>query len=1100
MDSAGNVYVADTWNDRIQKFTADGQYLTQWGSYGSGPEQFNLPRAVAVDSAGNVYVADSRNSRIQKFTADGQYLTQWGSEGSGPGEFDSPEGIAVDSAGNVYVADTWNDRIQKFTADGQYLTQWGSRGSGPGEFTWPLAVAVDSAGDVYVADTYNDRIQKFTADGQYLTQWDSYGSGPGEFDSPYGIAVDSAGNVYVADTVNYRIQKFTADGQYLTQWGSYGSGPGQFELPEGVAVDNAGNVYVADTLNSRIQRFNSEGDFLVQWGSRGSGPGEFIGAEGVAVDSAGNVYVADTINHRIQKFTADGQYLTQWGSLGSAPGQFVLPKDIAVDNAGTLYIADTINNRIQKFRPVPFVDNSKAIVVAGGGPFPGNNLWDATQMCANFAYRTLTYQGFTKEDIYYLTSDLDLDLDNNGEPDDVDGDVTSANLEHAITTWAADADSLVVYLTDHGGGDTFRMSGTETLSSSELDSWLDVLQETMPRRVVVIYDACDSGSFSSTLTPPAGKDRIVITSTSPGESAYFVSQGTISFSNFFWTHVFNGLDIAEAFRFASDAITQAIGTQHPQVDANGNGQAGEAEDLTMMEGVFIGNGTDLHEDRPVIGSVSEAQTVEDTNSATLSAFNVTDADGIMRVWAVIWPPEYQQGSSDSPVLQLPTIDLWPAEESGNWDGVYEGFSMAGTYQIAIYAKDRIGNTSLPSLTTVSVNNPLSRKAVIVVGGSSSDPLRPLVENCGGFAYEALTFQGYTDDDIYFMSPVGIQGVDVWPTLSNIEYALTDWAQEGTYDVVLYLVGDGNLGTFSVNETETLAASDLDAWLDELQEHISGTVTVVYDACRSASFLSALTPPAGKERIVISSAAEDEAAHFIARGAISFSAYFWRALLDGTNVRDAFLYAKVAIESTGRGQTAQLDDNGNGVGNEKTDGQLARNSGIGAGIMLAGDDPLIGSICPAQTLYGENTSATIWVEDVTTTGTIDSVWAVVAISGYSTGDASVPVTELPTLELDHVGGGRYEGTYVDFSALGRYDVAVYAKDEEGNVSVPSTTTVTHAMLGDVNTDNEANAVDVQLVINEALSIPTSYDCDLNLDGLVNALDVQFVINAALGVEN
>ena len=213
----------------------------------------------------------------------------------------------------------------------------------------------------------------------------------------------------------------------------------------------------------------------------------------------------------------------------------------------------------------------------------------------------------------------------------------------------------------------------------------------MVGRVVVIYDACDSGSFSSSLTPPAGKERIVIASTSPGESAYFVSQGTISFSDFFWTHIFNGLDIAEAFTFASESIAQAIGTQHPQVDANGNGQAGEAEDLMLIEGVFIGNGTDLHEDRPVIGGVSAPQTIEDTNSATLAAFNVTDTDGIMRVWAVIWPPEYEQGSSDSPVLRLPSTDLSPVG-GDNYEVTYDGFSIAGTYQVAIYAKDRIGNT------------------------------------------------------------------------------------------------------------------------------------------------------------------------------------------------------------------------------------------------------------------------------------------------------------------------------------------------------------------------------------------------------------------------
>ncbi|MGE5529598.1 MAG: 6-bladed beta-propeller, partial [Patescibacteria group bacterium] len=102
---------------------------------------------VAVDAAGNVYVADSYNHRVQKFTSGGTYLTQWGGEGSGNGQFKYPHGIAVDAAGYVYVTDRDNRRVQKFTADGAYITQWGD-----GLFTIPEAIAVSADGRVYVAD------------------------------------------------------------------------------------------------------------------------------------------------------------------------------------------------------------------------------------------------------------------------------------------------------------------------------------------------------------------------------------------------------------------------------------------------------------------------------------------------------------------------------------------------------------------------------------------------------------------------------------------------------------------------------------------------------------------------------------------------------------------------------------------------------------------------------------------------------------------------------------------------------------------------------------------------------------------------------------
>jgi len=83
------VYVADSWNNRIQKFTKDGRFLSAWGSYGSGDGQFNYPRGIAIDTDGLVYVADSWNNRIQKFTKDGQFLSAWGSEGSGDGQFNA---------------------------------------------------------------------------------------------------------------------------------------------------------------------------------------------------------------------------------------------------------------------------------------------------------------------------------------------------------------------------------------------------------------------------------------------------------------------------------------------------------------------------------------------------------------------------------------------------------------------------------------------------------------------------------------------------------------------------------------------------------------------------------------------------------------------------------------------------------------------------------------------------------------------------------------------------------------------------------------------------------------------------------------------------
>jgi uncharacterized protein (TIGR02145 family) len=161
VDAAGNVYVTDLGNRRIQKFDSSGAFLTTWGTQGSGEGRFEGPTAVVADAAGNVYVSDSRNDRIQKFDSNGAFLTRWGGTGFGDGQLRSPRGLAVDAAGNIYVADQGNDRVQTFDSNGVFLTTWGTTGSGDGQFDNLPGVAVDTTGNVYVVEVGNSRIQKF---------------------------------------------------------------------------------------------------------------------------------------------------------------------------------------------------------------------------------------------------------------------------------------------------------------------------------------------------------------------------------------------------------------------------------------------------------------------------------------------------------------------------------------------------------------------------------------------------------------------------------------------------------------------------------------------------------------------------------------------------------------------------------------------------------------------------------------------------------------------------------------------------------------------------------------------------------------------------
>ncbi|RMH34632.1 MAG: 6-bladed beta-propeller [Nitrospirae bacterium] len=272
IDRQGSVFVVDNGNNRIQKFSPNGDFILLWGNFGAANSNFNNPTGIACDANGDVYVADTNNHRIQKFDGRlGHYLMKFGSRGNGEGQFNSPWGVAVDRVrGYIYVVDSANFRVQKFDEQGEFIMQWGSFGSGDGQFYFARGIAVDqSDGTVYVVDMGNHRIQKFDTSTnvlpQLLAKWGGgIGAGhasspqaqePGQFRSPWGIAVDDAGDVYVADTGNQRIQKFDRDGNFITQWGGFGNGDGQFNFPYGIAVDSRGTVYVADSGNMRIQQF-----------------------------------------------------------------------------------------------------------------------------------------------------------------------------------------------------------------------------------------------------------------------------------------------------------------------------------------------------------------------------------------------------------------------------------------------------------------------------------------------------------------------------------------------------------------------------------------------------------------------------------------------------------------------------------------------------------------------------------------------------------------------------------------------------------------------------------------------------------------------------
>lgn len=311
------------------------------------------------------------------------------------------------------------------------------------------------------------------------------------------------------------------------------------------------------------------------------------------------------------------------------------------------------------------------------------------------------------------------------------------------------------------------------------------------------------------------------------------------------------------------------------------------------------------------------------------------------------------------------------------------------------------------------------------------------------AYETLSFQGYSPEDIYLISTKTISGVTqnvVTLSRDNLKYAITQWAAKNVQDAVIYIIGKGDKEIFHLNETETMNSRELSIWLDELQEQMPGILTVIYDADHSGSFLPALAAPEGKQRIVISGTDVERKAVFLYSGNISFSNFFWREVMNGTNIADSFLKASESVDyssSSDKRYISQLDDNGNGIGNEDTDSATAFHYYIGAGIRLAGDAPVIGSVSPDVNI-GAGSSAAVRAENVTTTHAIDKVIAVIVPP-----ESNDTLTEtIQVVELILQNDGRYETVYDQFISDGIYLLAIYAVDSDGNVSAPKMTRITH----------------------------------------------------------
>jgi sugar lactone lactonase YvrE len=568
IDLSGNIYIDNNTTNTVEKFTSTFVPLAEWAGNGS---DFSGALGIGVNTGGEVVVADTTNNRIQRFDTYGTYLSTLPTPLVTPAGFSSPKDVANEATGKMYVADSTNNRILKYKSDNTPDWSMGlptptlAATPGPGTptpvaptgpyFLNPYGITVDSVNKIYIADSGYARIQKFDANGTFENAWGAYGSADNlavpQFDNPKGMAIDADGNIYVADTGNNRIQRFDQVGTLATRvlWGVFGSGDGQFNEPRNVAVDSSNRVYVSEVQNKRVQVF---GDAATSAGIT------IVETNGTAVTEDGSVVDSYTIKLNSQPsanvtITATSSAATQMTvsstSLTFTPYNWNIPQVVTV-----IPVADSIDQAVTQSLTINHTSvstdsnyNTGATILASVQVTLTDT--DTAGISKDSTEINVTELGTTDNVGYWLDSKPTADVELTFVGSSSAGlAFNPASLTFTPTNW-----NVVQYVNitavpdriDNGNRDELYSHSTTTSATEYAgilpddvlahitDAAIDVAGVTLSKATLSVTEGGASGTYTVVLnTKPTA--NVTITPTASSAADLTVSPSTLTFTSVNW--------------------------------------------------------------------------------------------------------------------------------------------------------------------------------------------------------------------------------------------------------------------------------------------------------------------------------------------------------------------------------------------------------------------------------------------------------------------------------------------------------------------------------------------------------------------------------------